>query len=106
MKAIIRTGIYHCDESSNNGLFAYGKQGFATLTVYKDGSSYVSFYGEDNEQPKLLYTKQIAEKNSAEYDLSTLPDSFSQTIQASIYTELFILLDDAIANLEKETTYK
>ncbi|WP_292946848.1 metallophosphoesterase [Olleya sp. UBA1516] len=72
---------------SNNGLFAYGKQGFATLTVYKDGSSYVSFYGEDNEQPKLLYTKQIAEKNASQFDLSTLPDSFLPTIQASIYTE-------------------
>ncbi len=72
---------------SNNGLFAYGKQGFATLTIYKDGSSNVSFYGEENEAPKLLFTKQIMEPRAIEFDLSKLPDSFPQTTQASIYTE-------------------
>ncbi|WP_282069045.1 metallophosphoesterase [Olleya namhaensis] len=72
---------------SNNGLFASGQQGFATLTMFEDGSSYVSFYGEDNEQAKLLFTKQVLDKKAAEYDLSQLPDSFPTTTQASIYSK-------------------
>ncbi|WP_289043125.1 metallophosphoesterase [uncultured Olleya sp.] len=72
---------------SHNGLFTYGGQGFAVLNIYKDGSSYVSFYGEDNQQAKLLYTKQVFDKREAEYDISTLPDSFETTTNASIYTE-------------------
>ena len=72
---------------SRNGLFAYGKQGFATLTVYKDGEAWVSYYGEENENPKLLFTHQVFEQREQEFDISTLPDNFPQTIKASVYTK-------------------
>ncbi len=72
---------------NNNGLFAYGKQGFAQLNIYKDGSSWVSFYGEDNGEPKLLYTKQVFEKRKTEFNTDILPDTFPTTVEASIYSE-------------------
>ncbi len=71
---------------SNNGLFSYGRQGFAKLTIYEDGSSWVSIYGEQNGQPKLLYTKEVYELAEV-YDVSDLPDSFPQEIQASVYAK-------------------
>ena len=71
---------------SNNGLFSYGKQGFAELTIYKDGSSWVTIYGEENGQAKRLFVKQIYEPTK-DYDVSNLPDSFPQEIQASVYTK-------------------
>tara|TARA_R110002096_G_scaffold431563_1_gene646985 strand:- start:19132 stop:22842 length:3711 start_codon:yes stop_codon:yes gene_type:complete len=72
---------------SNNGLFAYGKQGFAQLTIYKDGSTWVSFYGEENGNPKLLYTKEVLSKTREVFNTDALPDTFPKTIEASIYTK-------------------
>ncbi|TYP98165.1 calcineurin-like phosphoesterase family protein [Tenacibaculum adriaticum] len=72
---------------NNNGLFAYGQQGFAQLTIYKDGSTWVSFYGDDNGNPKLLYAKEVLKKRRELFDTNTLPDSFPTSIEASIYTK-------------------
>ncbi|WP_299125777.1 metallophosphoesterase [uncultured Winogradskyella sp.] len=72
---------------SNNGLFTYGKQGFAQLNIFKDGSSWVSFYGEENGDPKLLYTKEVLPKNREKFNTDTLPDTFPNTIETSIYTK-------------------
>ena len=69
---------------SNNGLFSYGKQGFASLTIFKDGSSWVSMYGEENGQAKHLFSKEIYAPTK-DYDVSHLPDSFPQEVQASVY---------------------
>lgn len=69
-----------------NGLFSYGKQGFAQLTVYKDGSSWVSIYGENNGEPMLLFTKEVYEPTK-DYDVSKLPDSFPQEVKTSVYTK-------------------
>ncbi len=71
---------------SDTGWFSYGKQGFAELTIYKDGSSWVTFYGEENGAPKKLYVKQVFEPTK-EYDVSNLPDTFPQEVEASVYTE-------------------
>ncbi|MCK8479383.1 metallophosphoesterase [Psychroserpens algicola] len=71
---------------SHNGFFSYGKQGFAELTVFKDGSSWVSIYGEENGQPKRLFAKEIYEPTK-NYDVSKLPDTFPQEIETSIYTK-------------------
>ncbi|WP_047550669.1 metallophosphoesterase [Psychroserpens sp. Hel_I_66] len=71
---------------SDNGLFSYGGQGFAELTVYKDGSSWVSIYGEENGQPKHLFAKQIYEPTK-DYNVSHLPDSFPQEIETSVYSK-------------------
>lgn len=70
----------------DHGLFSYGKQGFAELTVYKDGSTWVSMYGEENGSAKKLFSKMIFEP-TAQYDVSSLPDSFPQEIQTSVYEE-------------------
>ena len=72
---------------SNDGLFAYGKQGFAQLNIYKDGSTWVSFYGEDNGNPKLLYTKEVLKKTREAFDTDALPDSFPSSMEAAIYTK-------------------
>ena len=69
---------------SNTGLFAYGEQGFAALDIFEDGSSWVSFYGSENQKPKLLYQKEVFPKPEP-VNTDTLPKSFPQTISASIY---------------------
>ncbi len=70
---------------ADTGLFSYGKQGFAELTIYKDGSSWVSFYGEENGEPKKLFVKEIMTPTEA-FDVSNLPDSFPQEVETSVYT--------------------
>ena len=72
---------------SKNGLFAVGKQGFAELTIYKDGSTWVSMYVSENGEPKLMFTKEVLPKTRDVFNVDTLPDTFKQTINASIYTK-------------------
>jgi len=72
---------------SKNGLFSVGKQGFAALTIYKDGSTWVSIYVSVNGEPKLMYTKEVLPKNRDVFNIDTLPDTFPQTVEASIYTK-------------------
>ncbi len=71
---------------SNDGLFAYGGQGFVRLDIYKDGSSWASYYGSKNNEPKLLYRKEIY-KEIPTYDLSSIPEVTQQIVQASVYEE-------------------
>ena len=68
----------------NNGLFAYGGQGFAVLDVFKDGQSWVSFYGSYHNKPKLLYQKEVFPARET-VDLSKIPDDFPAVELASIY---------------------
>ncbi len=69
-----------------NGFFSYGKQGFAELTVFKDGSSWVKFFGEENNKPKLLFTKEVFPPTK-KYDVSNLPETFPQEVEVSIYSK-------------------
>src|SRR5690606_8276682 len=69
---------------SNTGLFAYSDLGFAALDIFKDGSSWVSFYGSEDNKPKLLYQKEIFPKPEP-FNTDTLATSFPQQIAASIY---------------------
>ncbi|WP_378175555.1 metallophosphoesterase [Aquimarina sp. SS2-1] len=69
---------------SNDGLFAYGGQGFVRLDILKDGSSWASYFGSKNNEPKLLYRKEIYTKIPT-YDLSSIPEVTQQTIEASVY---------------------
>ncbi|MCF7561247.1 metallophosphoesterase [Sabulilitoribacter multivorans] len=73
-------------ELSDTGLFSYGKQGFVELTVFKDGSSWVRYYGEENNQPKLLFTKEVFPPTKT-YDISNLPETFPQEVEVSIYSK-------------------
>ncbi|GAA4293822.1 metallophosphoesterase [Aestuariibaculum suncheonense] len=70
----------------DDGLFSYGKQGFAEYTVYKDGSSFVSFYSVENGMPKLLYQKEVYESYKP-FDVSDLEEHFPQTLDVSIYSD-------------------
>lgn len=69
---------------SNDGLFAYPEQGFVVYDVFKDGSSWASFYGNENNKPKLLYQKEIF-KAPKEYDVSDFKEEFDETITTSVY---------------------
>jgi hypothetical protein len=69
---------------SHDGLFSYGGMGFARLDIMKDGSSWVRYYGFENDKEKLLFTHK-AINASTEFDLQTLPDNFPTFVKASVY---------------------
>lgn len=71
---------------SNDGYFAYPGQGFAVYDVFEDGSSWASFYGNENNKAKLLYQKEVFSAPTP-YDVSHLPTEFPETIITSIYNE-------------------
>lgn len=68
----------------NDGLFAYPGQGFATLDIFENGSSWISFYGSVNKQPELLYQKEVFPAPEP-FLTDTLPTSFPPTVMASVY---------------------
>ncbi|WP_228850438.1 metallophosphoesterase [Aegicerativicinus sediminis] len=68
------------------GLFSYGRQGFAELTVFKDGSSWVRIYSAENGEPKLLFQHEVYPPDE-QFDLSQLPDEFPEEVETSIYTK-------------------
>ena len=70
----------------NDGLFAYGGQGFAVLDVYEDGASEVRYYSAKNGTPELLFETKLFDKN-VEYDASGLPSQFEPYKEASIYSK-------------------
>ncbi len=71
---------------NNDGLFSYGKLGFAELTVFKDGSSWIRYYASENGDAKLLFQKEIIQPKTS-FDVSNLPDIFPQTLEVSVYSE-------------------
>lgn len=71
---------------NHDGLFSYGKFGFADLTIFKDKSVWVRYYASENAEPKLLFQKEIIPVE-VPYDISDLPDTFPQTIDVSVYSE-------------------
>ncbi|MCY2686920.1 metallophosphoesterase [Salinimicrobium sp. TH3] len=68
----------------NDGLFAYSGQGFATLDIFEDGSSWISFYGSADKQPKLLYQKEVIAAPEP-FNIDTLPTSFPRSVVESVY---------------------
>jgi hypothetical protein len=66
------------------GKFAYGKQGFAVLDVFSDGSSEVKFYSAENNEPSLLYATTVHKPIEA-YKVAQFPTKFETTQTASIY---------------------
>ncbi|WP_299208503.1 metallophosphoesterase [uncultured Dokdonia sp.] len=70
----------------NDGLFAYGGQGFAILDIYEDGASEVRYYSAVNGEPALLFEKKVFDKD-IEYDVSGLPSQFEPYTEASIYSK-------------------
>ena len=73
-------------ELSDNGLFSTGQQGFAELTIFKDKSVWVRYYGEANGKPKLLFTKEVF-KPKMPFSTSNLPQQFPNEVEVSVYTK-------------------
>lgn len=69
---------------SQDGLFAYGGQGFAVLDVYNDGSSKVRYFSARDGEPSVLYTQEV-HPASQDYDTKGLPTSFDTSITATVY---------------------
>jgi predicted phosphodiesterase len=64
--------------------FSSGKKGYATLDIYKDGVTVVSFYGVSDDQTQLLFRKKVlSPKKEIEVDYATL---FPPTEKTSIYS--------------------
>ncbi len=77
----------HSDAAlNNNGLFSYGKEGFAEFTIYKDGSAWAQFFGYENNKPTLLYQKEVFPPRKT-FTPAKYTNTFPKTIEASIYTE-------------------
>ncbi|MAN28346.1 MULTISPECIES: metallophosphoesterase [Mesonia] len=72
----------------NDGVFAYPGQGFAVYDVFKDKSSWVRFYGSENNKPKLLFQTPVFEKEK-EFKMDSIPDPFNlpQEVEVSIYPQ-------------------
>lgn len=65
--------------------FSYGKQGYAILDVFKDGSARVSFFGNDDGVEALLFSRKIQDPIPVHDWESKFPDEFPETITTSIY---------------------
>jgi len=69
----------------NGSKFSTGKKGYATLEIYKDGSSRVYYYGLDNTNNEaLLYTTEVLSKNK-ENTTKEYAKVFPKTVKSSIY---------------------
>ncbi len=77
---------YSPARATNGGEFSYGGIGYAKLEVYKNGSTWVYYYSENEGKRKLLFKKELYPPNESKmeykFDLE-VPD----TIIASIYSD-------------------
>ncbi len=69
------------------GLFSDGREGFAVLDVFKDGSSWVRYFGGDSQfKPELLFQKQVIPPTK-NYGISTLKKNLSPKITVPIFEQ-------------------
>jgi len=70
------------------GHFASDKNGYAKLTIYKDGSSVVDFYAVSGNTSELLFTKNIKRQRTTLDEVSYRPRTeYGKTKAASVYTD-------------------
>ncbi|MFN2261943.1 MAG: phosphoesterase, partial [Psychroflexus sp.] len=82
----------------NDGLFASPKHGFAKFDALKDGSSWVSFYTENNGEIELIFQKEVYSKPE-KFDLEQLPKNFPESIEVAIYEDFKIERTDFYESL-------
>ncbi|SDL70462.1 metallophosphoesterase [Kriegella aquimaris] len=71
----------------NGSKFSSGKMGYATLEVYKDGSSKVRYYGVgDAENEEFLFETDVLPPDRS-LNIEKYEDSFPPEVKASIYTD-------------------
>ena len=70
----------------DDGLFSSDYEGFARLDIFKDGSSWVRYFGknQDTGEPELFFQKAIFDPDK-KVDYSKLNTSFPKTVKASVY---------------------
>lgn len=80
--------IQKAKPEKDKGDVAYYQQGYAKLSVFKDGSSLVQFFETTANGPKMLGSKQIKKErlNIEDVEWKT-KDEFGKTKMASVYTE-------------------
>ncbi|MCL5245556.1 metallophosphoesterase [Cellulophaga sp. 20_2_10] len=71
----------------NGSKFSTGEKGYATLEVYKDGSSRVRYFGlDENNDEKFLFTSEVLPEDKKLFT-KELESTFPATTTASIYTQ-------------------
>jgi hypothetical protein len=70
----------------SDGEFVYPGYGFAIFDVFEDGSSWVQFYSANEDEPELIFQKEVYGPDEV-FDLNQLPETFPKTVKASIYEE-------------------
>lgn len=68
----------------NGSKFSTGRNGYAILKVYVDGSSKVEFFGADANETALLYQTEVLPPDRSTKKI-TLPDDFPPYKMASVY---------------------
>ena len=68
---------------NRDGLFSYGRQGFAKLTVFKDGSSKVDFYADGHDNS--VFSAEVYPEDKV-WKPGKYAKEFASTVKASIYT--------------------
>lgn len=70
-----------------DGLFAYSGQGFAVLDIFKEGETWVRYFGSgENNQPKLVYTRQIFQPVEEPKIPEAVVENLPKTVKTSIYS--------------------
>ncbi|WP_347374570.1 metallophosphoesterase [Aequorivita sp. Q41] len=73
--------------TGEDGFFSTGKQGFAVLDVFDDGSSWVRYFVKgENYTPELLFQKEVIPAPES-IDTSTYPKTFPQEYTVPIYKQ-------------------
>lgn len=71
----------------NGSQFSTGETGYATLEIYKDGSSRVRFFGLDTDgNEKFLYGTEVLPPDPI-HSLKEYKSEFPASVEASIYTK-------------------
>ncbi len=71
----------------NGSKFSTGRMGYATLEVFEDGSSFVSYYGVGNDgSEERLFGSPVLPPDRKPIT-RTYPETFPDTVKASVYSE-------------------
>ena len=78
------SGTQKSETKLTEGQFSYGEYGYSKLDVFKDGSSYVRFYSAPHNT--VVFESEVYSPSTTK-DKTTYKPNFSNTTNASIYSE-------------------
>jgi len=73
--------------------FSYGRKGYAVLDVFDNGASQINYYGFDEEESKLLFSKQVTEEKKV-YKDPGYQNIIEENVAASVYDPNMTKKDD------------